>query len=436
MPTYPDRNPGMTPPEDGIVFIEQGIQHNFQHESVNSGLDREDLFLRINFVSVYVKDQERSKRFFSEQLGFRPAIDVQFASGYRWIEVAPPAGTARLALVKPAPGFMEEAHPGGSSLITFMTSDVEAKYREWSGRGVKFLAAPYTPEWGGLYCRFEDPDGNSFGLAGFNAVTQALESLRQAEARRREAERLAAQELSIARQVQARLLPQVSPSVPGLDCAGICLQARAVGGDYYDFLELGNDRTAIVVGDIAGKGIGAALLMAHLQATLRSQSARLADNPGHALALINRLLFENSDPRSYATLFYAEYDSQRSRLRYANCGHLPGILFRGVQGAQIEKLHSANTVIGLFDKWECSISDTAIGENDLLVLYTDGVTEATDKSGEEFGETRLIEIIRRNRNLPAGALAEAVGNEVIGFGGGQQYDDVTVVIAKKIQSAG
>ncbi|MGH9591133.1 MAG: PP2C family protein-serine/threonine phosphatase [Terracidiphilus sp.] len=159
----------------------------------------------------------------------------------------------------------------------------------------------------------------------------------------------------------------------------------------------------------------------------------MADNHGHALALINRLLFENSEPRSYATLFYAEYDYQSNRLRYANCGHLPGILFRGAQGAHIEKLHSANTVIGLFDAWECSISNTAMSEGDLLVLYTDGVTEAMDDDGEEFGEIRLIDVIRRNRSLPARALAEAIGNEVIGFGGGQQYDDITVVIAKKIR---
>ncbi len=298
---------------DEIVFVEHGIEHAFQHESGDFGPDREGRFLRLNFVSVYVRDQERSKKFFVEQLGFRTMIDVKFPSGYRWIEVAPPDGTARLALVVPAPGFMDWVVPGQSSLITFMAEDVEARYREWSERGVKFPVAPYTPEWGGKFCRFQDPDGNLFGLTGFNGVTLAIEKRREAEARQREAERLAAQELDIAKQVQMRLLPNALRAIPTVDCAGICLQARAVGGDYYDFLDLGRDRLTVVVGDIAGKGMGAALLMANLQATLRSQTARLADCPEEALSVVNRMLFENTEPRAYATLFYAEYESHSLR---------------------------------------------------------------------------------------------------------------------------
>ncbi|MFZ0590105.1 MAG: SpoIIE family protein phosphatase, partial [Bryobacteraceae bacterium] len=315
------------------------------------------------------------------------------------------------------------------SLITFMAEDVEAKYREWSERGVKFPTAPHTPEWGGMFCRFEDPDGNLFGLTGFNGVTLAIETRRKAEARRREAQLLAAQELDIAKQVQMRLLPQVLPAIPTVDCAGICLQARAVGGDYYDFFELGRDRLAVVVGDIAGKGIGAALLMANLQATLRSQSARLADCPKEALAVVNRLLFKNTEPSAYATLFYAEYDSVSRRLRYANCGHLPGLLFRGTE---VEKLQAANTVIGLFDAWECSVSETAMASGDILVLYTDGVTEAMGDSEEEFGEGRLIDVIWKNRSLSAQFLAEAITAQVVSFGRDKQRDDITVVVTETI----
>src|ERR1700739_1909291 len=177
---------------DRMVFVEQGIHHTFQCESAGPEPDREDAFLRVNFVSVYVSDQERSKRFFLEPLGFELMIDVRFPSGYRWIEVAPPDGTARLALGLPRPGFIEEGLGGRSSLITFMTDDVEGKYREWSERGVRFSMPPHTPEWGGSFCRFEDLDGNPFGLAGFNDVTRALEAQRKAEAQRREARRLAA----------------------------------------------------------------------------------------------------------------------------------------------------------------------------------------------------------------------------------------------------
>jgi serine phosphatase RsbU (regulator of sigma subunit) len=428
MPMNPDQTSGSVSASGRIAFVEHGIQYSFQHGDAGPAPDRQDDFLRLNFVSVYVSDQERSKRFFLDRLGFTVMIDAQFPSGHRWIEVSPPDGSARLALLLPAPGFMPQAKPGQSSLITFMTEDVDAKYREWSERGVKFSLPPHTPEWGGTFCRFEDVDGNPFGLAGFNEVARAVDSRRRQEARRHEAERLAAQELEIAKQVQARLLPQRLPPVPTLDCAGICVQARAVGGDYYDFLELGKDRTAIVVGDVAGKGIAAALLMANLQAALRSHCAWTGDHPEQALALLNRMLFENTEPRAYATLFYSEYDSRSGRLRYANCGHLPGLL---LHKNKIEKLTATNTVVGLFEQWECTLSQMSLQNGDILVLYTDGVIEAFDESLEEFGEARLIQALRRNRDLSAHQLAEAIVKEVVNFGGDQQYDDITVVVTKK-----
>lgn len=425
----PDQEPKTESFSDEIIFVEHGIEHPFQHEGGDFSRDREGRFLRLNFVTVYVGDQERSERFFVEQLGFRLMIDVKFPSGYRWIEVAPPDGTARLALVVQAPGFMDFVVPGQSSLITFMAEDVEARYREWSERGVKFPTAPYTPEWGGKFCRFQDPDGNLFGLSGFDGVTLAIEKRREAEARHREAERLAAQELDLAKQVQMRLFPRALPAIPAIQCAGICLQARAVGGDYYDFLDLGKDRLAVIVGDIAGKGMGAALLMANLQAALRSQSAQLADCPQRALSLVNRTLFENTDPHAYATLFCAEYDSVSRRLHYANCGHLPGLLFRGTQ---VEKLLPANTVIGLFEVWKCSVSETTMAEDDILVLYTDGVTEATGESEEEFGESRLIDAVFKNRSHSARDIAQAIITEVLEFCGGRQNDDITITITKRV----
>jgi serine phosphatase RsbU (regulator of sigma subunit)/catechol 2,3-dioxygenase-like lactoylglutathione lyase family enzyme len=413
---------------DRIVFLEQGIRHSFQFEGADPEPDREATFLRINFVSVYVNDQDRSKKFFLEQLGFKLMIDACFPSGYRWIEVAPPDGSARLALVLPGRGFVDEGLAGRSSLITFMTDDVEGKYREWSERGVQFSMPPHTPEWGGSFCRFEDLDGNPFGLAGFDDVTRALEEQRKAEAQRREARRLTNQELEIAKQVQARLLPQRLPTIPTLDCAGICVQARVVGGDYYDLLELGRDRAAIVVADIAGKGIGAALLMANLQANLRSQCAWAGDHPEQALSLVNRMLFENTEPRAYATLFYAEYNAKEGRLRYANCGHPPGLLLRG---DNVEKLEASNTVVGLFEQWDCALLTVSMQNGDILVLYTDGVIEAFDDSGEEFGEKRLMDTLCSYRSLSAPLIAKAIVDQVAKFGGRDQYDDITVVVAKK-----
>lgn len=164
MPMNSDQSQQRTSASGRTQFVEHGIHHSFQHEVAGPDPEREDAFLRLNFVGVYVSDQERSKTFFLEKLGFRLMIDVRFPSGYRWIEVSPPDGTARLALIVPEPGFMETALPGSSSLVTFTTEDVEAKYRDWSGRGVKFSVPPHTPEWGGVFCRFEDLDGNPFGL--------------------------------------------------------------------------------------------------------------------------------------------------------------------------------------------------------------------------------------------------------------------------------
>src|SRR6202000_2360292 len=128
--------------------------------------------------------------------------------------------------------------------------------------------------------------------------------------------------------VQARLFPQTLPPLRSLDYAGICIQARHVGGDYYDFLALGQDRLGLLVGDISGKGIAAALLMANLQANLRSQFALAREEPQRFLASVNQLFFENTVDSAYATVFFAEYDDAARRLRYTNCGHLSALLLR------------------------------------------------------------------------------------------------------------
>lgn len=400
--------------------MNRGIQHSFRLEGTGPRLDRKDPYLRLHFVSDYVRDQERSKRFFLEQMGFHLVMGVRFESGNRWIEVAPPDGTAVLALVRPMPGFNQEGLVGHSGLITLITEDVEAKYREWSEQGGKFSISPQTPEWGGVFCRFEDVDGNSFALAGFDDVTRAIEERRREFADRLEAERRAAQELAIAKQVQARLFPQRLPQAATLDHAGVCIPARAVGGDHYDFVDLGpdNGRIALVVGDIAGKGIAAALPMANLQASLRSQSAFAADQPERLLRSVNHMLFENTDPNAYAPLFYADYDANSGGLRYANRGHLPGLVLR-TSGA-LQRLDATCTVVGRFDGWQCSMSEIRLQEGDALALYTCGVTESFSDREEEFGEPRLIDALRRSSHLPAQERGHALAAEVRGFSAPEQ----------------
>ncbi len=416
---------------DLIASVEQPTA--FRYDGTGFRLNGDDPYLRLHFATVYVSDQERSLRFFVDQLGFTLVSDVRFASGNRWVEVGPPDGTAILALALPIPGLNEERFVGNSGLVTFLTENVEAKYVEWSKRGVQFTIKPQTPSWGGMFCRFVDPDGNTFALAGFDHATRELDRRRRAYAEKVEAERRASQELEIAKQVQMRLFPQRQPAIAGIDYAGVCVQARAVGGDYYDFLELGDGRVSFVIADIAGKGMAAALLMANLQATMRSLIVSAIDKPDQFLASVNRLLFDNSALSSYATLFFATCDNITSRVIYANCGHLPGLILRA-DGA-IERLDATSTVVGLFECWSCSMKESCLGPGDILALYTDGVTESPNAGGEEFGEERLLDALRRHRALTACAMARAVVQDVEHFSTGEQFDDITLIVAKRVEQA-
>jgi serine phosphatase RsbU (regulator of sigma subunit) len=407
-------------------------------------------YLGVHAVRVFVRDQERSLRFYLDTLGFRLAFDARLQSGQRWVAVAPPDGTAVLSLIAPEPRSPERKLIGRSTQVVFVTEDVPAKYKEWVKRGVRFGHTPRlrriryerrpidaidasaagedAPPWGGVFTRFLDLDGNSFWLVSFDEETRAVEAHRRAAAEKTEAERRSAHELEIATQVQARLFPQSLPPARTLEYAGLCLQARQVGGDYYDFLHLGDERLGLVVGDIAGKGMAAALLMANLQANLRSQCALALTEPRRFLQAVNQLFYESTATGAYATLFFAEYDDRRQRLRYANCGHLCGLVLRGDDG--LDRLHATGYVLGLFEDWDCSIGERELRPGDLLVLYTDGVTEAFDGNGEEFGEARLVEVLRRCRELPAAALLDAIVAEVRGFSPHEQGDDITLIVAR------
>jgi serine phosphatase RsbU (regulator of sigma subunit)/catechol 2,3-dioxygenase-like lactoylglutathione lyase family enzyme len=406
-------------------------------------LDRQDPYLRIDAVNVFVRDQDRSLEFYLNQLGFHLALDIRLQSGHRLVAVAPPDGTTVLRLIAPDPSSDQYELIGRPTPIVFLTEDVIAKFREWSKRGVHFRytprlrrikshphasAAEQEPVWGGVFTRFEDIDGNSFSLVGFDDVSRTLEAQRRAIAEKLEIERSAAQELEIARLVQARLFPQTLPPCGTLDYAGVCLQARQVGGDYYDFLNLGQERLGLVVGDIAGKGIAAALLMANLQANLRSQCAIALEQPQRFLESVNQLFFENTIESAYATLFFAEYDNRARRLRYANCGHLPGLLLRSDN--TLDRLDSTCTVLGLFKDWDCSIGECGLFAGDTLVLYTDGVTEAFDERGEEFGQERLVDSLRRHGDLRPQALLDSILEDVKQFSPHEQHDDITLLVAK------
>jgi serine phosphatase RsbU (regulator of sigma subunit) len=404
--------------------------------------------LRIHAINIFVRDQERSLRFYLDRLGFNLAFDARLGSAGRWVAVSPPDGSAVLILIAPKPGTQEHKLIGRATQVAFVTENVMATFHEWRNRGVRFghpprlrrfkrepapspstTPAEETPIWGAVFTRFKDLDGNSFALVGFDEVSREVEAQRRALAEKQEAERRATQELEIAKRVQARLFPQESPPLKTLEYAGACVQARQVGGDYYDFLSLGQDRLGLVIGDIAGKGIAGALLMANLQANLRSQCAIALDQPQRFLQCVNQLFFENTADSAYATLFFAEYDDHAQRLRYANCGHLPALLLR--RDGKLERLHSTCPVLGLFKEWDCCIEERRLRPGDTLALYTDGVTEAFNDAEEEYGEQRLVEALRLHRGQPSQAVVASIVDDVRQFSPREQYDDITLIVARR-----
>lgn len=265
------------------------------------------------------------------------------------------------------------------------------------------------------------------------AASQAgveLENLRLAEgmAERLDAERAAARELEIARQVQFRLFPQKQPVLETLDYAGGCLQARQVGGDYYDFVDLGRGRVGLVLADISGKGMAGALLMANLQANLRGQYAIASDDLPRLLRSVNQLFYDNTAENQYATLVFADYTDATRRLRYANCGHFPPLLVRAT-GA-VDELMPTATVLGLFEEWDTPTCDVFLHPGDVVVMYTDGVLEAANEQDEQFGSERLLDTIRAHRHEPAASIVSAVHAAVQAFSAGAPSDDLTVVVAK------
>jgi serine phosphatase RsbU (regulator of sigma subunit)/predicted enzyme related to lactoylglutathione lyase len=391
------------------------------------GLEREDPYLRVLCVNIFVRDQDRSLRFYVDQLGFGLVIDESYESAGRWVAVAPPDGNTVLALVTPKRKSEEYKLIGRCRHTVLVTEDVMAKFEEWTKRGVRFHHPPQTTLWGGIFTRFDDLDGNSFVLVGRDDFVREIEAERRRAAEKQEAERRRAQELEIAKKVQARLFPQRLPQLKSLDYAGICIQAHEVGGDYYDFLDLGREQLGLIIGDTSGKGIGAALLMANLQANLRSQSAIALDQPQRFLRSVNQLFYENTSESAYATLFFAEYHDRTRIMRYANCGHYSPLLLH--KDDTLEQLHSTSTVLGLFREWDCSIEERQLFPGDILALYTDGITESFNDVGDEFGEQRLIETLRRNRDQSPQALVASIVDEVQRFSRGEQHDDITVIVA-------
>jgi putative ABC transport system permease protein len=238
-------------------------------------------------------------------------------------------------------------------------------------------------------------------------------------------------ELALASEVQKRLFPEKAPDVPSVQLVGYCLPARGVGGDYYDFLRIGTDQLGVALADVAGKGIAAALVMSVVQASLRS----LADDPAIPLSQltskINRLLCASTGPNSYATFFYARFDETTRTLRYVNGGHNPPFLLRNHERGTIEELSTGGMIVGMFPFSQYEEGTTQMDSGDVLMLFTDGVSEAHNPQEEEFGEERLKALLKKYGHLPAEGMSAAILAELRSWmADAPQHDDLTFVLMK------
>jgi sigma-B regulation protein RsbU (phosphoserine phosphatase) len=245
-----------------------------------------------------------------------------------------------------------------------------------------------------------------------------------------ESERRRKSELEIAANVQQKLFPRNPRPLETLDYAGQCVAAREVGGDYYDFLDVGDQNAGFVLADVSGKGVPAALIMANLQACFRSQAPGALLRPSEVLQAVNKHFLNSTAAERFATLFFGVYNDRTRKLRYVNCGHCPPLLLRA--SGEIERLQPTATMLGAFPNWTCAEAATEIRFGDYLVLYSDGVTEAGIEAGEEFGDERLLETLLGNQWKPAATLVESVVDAVTRFSNGSRSDDVTVVALRGI----
>jgi phosphoserine phosphatase RsbU/P len=290
------------------------------------------------------------------------------------------------------------------------------------------------------------------GLAfSFNSMTTSIEKLvlEQKEKQRLE------NELVIAQEVQAQLFPRQISQLESLEVHGFCRPARTVSGDYYDFLVINAEKMMLAVGDVSGKGISAALLMATIHSAVRAYSLEgmpqlreavsvrasagstlaLADSlrgvemsPGGLLSLLNHQLYESTPSEKYATLFLANYDGRSRRLTYSNGGHLPPLIIS--QDGSIRRLDQGGTVVGLFDALSFEEASVHLRAGDIFLAYSDGVTEPENDFGE-FGEERLIELVRDRWSQPLSRITEAVTEAVDDWiGDKEQPDDITLVLAR------
>jgi sigma-B regulation protein RsbU (phosphoserine phosphatase) len=235
-------------------------------------------------------------------------------------------------------------------------------------------------------------------------------------------------DLELAAQVQRLFLPLGKPAIAGLEIAGMMQPARGVGGDYYDYIPIDAHTIQVIIADVAGKGVPAALLMSATAAAMRLEANR-DRNMLRQVERLNTEIGAVSDPEQYVTLLIAEIDTHKRILHYVNCGHNPALLFRATTGT-LTRLNSSCPPIGLSPEEICELASVDLLAGDVLVFYTDGVTEAQNQLGEEFGLERLSTTVRRGSSLSAEDLVVDIYNTAANFCGDDFNDDVTILVVK------
>jgi sigma-B regulation protein RsbU (phosphoserine phosphatase) len=289
---------------------------------------------------------------------------------------------------------------------------------------------------GDLTYRVRLPHRDQLAALGesFNSMMQSVSSLIEEQRQRQKLEN----ELSIAHEVQQQLFPRSLPNLQGIEIEAICRPARAVSGDYYDFIRISPTRLGIALADISGKGISAALLMANVQAALRSDVLRYRNGqPGahheeidtaEIISHLNLHLFRNTSDERYATVFFGVYDTETRQLHYTNAGHLPPVY---VCGEKVRRLETGGMVVGLFNDVPFQQGAVEIEHGGMLVAYSDGLIEPENVYGEEFGTTRLVDIAIRNKDASSHVIAESMMRGAEEWSGSpEQADDMTVIVMR------
>jgi sigma-B regulation protein RsbU (phosphoserine phosphatase) len=261
-------------------------------------------------------------------------------------------------------------------------------------------------------------------------ATQSAQVLEQARLYKQEKElRRLEEDIRVARDIQRKLLPKEDPRAQGFDVAGYSIPAKEVGGDYYDFIRIDEHRIALCLGDISGKGIPAALLMANLQATLRGQAINCT-SCAECLKKSNRFLFHSTNIQKFATLFYAILDTDKGQICYSRAGHPPPIYLTA--DGKMDKLETGGMVLGFQEEASYKEDCFSLNKDDLIVIYSDGLTEAGDPMEESFDEWRLEEAVENNRHKTSREIIESIIDTVQDFTGQDiQRDDMTLVVIKK-----